>query len=201
MMSDQFGPYRINPAFDRFPAEARLIGKLLAGFGEVELSVCRNAGHAVHLLEDVLKALYRLRTTSSRIDAADALARPRFTEAGLVAEYQTAHTMVASCLQLRNQFGHCNWGDAGTPDDGLFFADLQASATATEGFEHAWKHVDVPLLRAHERYFAATMEWLSFIHYELRAKRGSLPPGSWPKPPALERPPSITLQRNIYLRG
>jgi hypothetical protein len=61
--------YRINPAFDRFPAEAAIIGRILASFGEIELSICRNAGDALNLQGLVLKALYRLRATSQHIDA------------------------------------------------------------------------------------------------------------------------------------
>ncbi len=73
---------RINPAFDRFPQEAHYIGRILASFGEIEFSVCRIAGHAVGMPDQIPKALYRLRTTSSRLDAADAIVRPVFDANG-----------------------------------------------------------------------------------------------------------------------
>jgi hypothetical protein len=187
---DAYGPYRINPAFDRFPEEALLVGKLLAGFGEIEFAICRNAGHAAGMPEAIGKALYRLRATSSRIDAADALARGKFGEAGLGAEYEISQRMVWVCLRIRNQFAHCNWTDhPETPATGLFFADLQASADATEGFEYTFRHVDVPLLRKHEAYFALTMEWLSYLDVELGVRQGKLQHPGWPKPPAQEPPP------------
>lgn len=182
--------YRINPAFDRFPEEARLIGKLLAGFGEIEFSVCRTAGHAAGIPDDVVKALYRLRATSSRITAADALARSKFIGGRLGPEYEITQTMVSTCLRIRNQFAHCNWTDhPETPAAGLFFADLQAAADAVEGFDPLFRHVDVPLLQLHEAYFALTMEWLNYLDIELGIRQGKLQHPGWPKPPTQARPP------------
>jgi hypothetical protein len=66
----------INPAFYRYPAEAAIIGRLLAAFGELEFSVCNNAARATGLGEIVWITLYRIRSTRSRLDAADALMRP-----------------------------------------------------------------------------------------------------------------------------
>ncbi len=187
---DEFGPYRINPAFDQFPEEARIVGKLLASFGEIEYSVCRNAGHATRLEESVIKALYRLRATSSRFEAADALAATPFAQAGFASEYKRAREMVQTCLRIRNQFAHCNWGTHGfSTEAGLFFTDLQAAADAPQGMEFAWRHVDVPLLRSHEAFFALTMEWLSFLDIELAIRTGALPPRSWPRPPEQAPPP------------
>lgn len=193
---DEYGPYRINPAFDRFPEEARLVGKLLAGFGELEYCVCRNAAHASDIVgtvgayTDVMRALYRLRTTASRIDAADALSKRLFGKAGLEEAYVTAHAMVRACQRVRNQFAHCNWTDApGMPEADLFFTDLQAAAEAQDGFDFAWRHIDVKLLENHVAYFALTREWLSYLDLELAVKRGRLSPHPWPAPPERAPPP------------
>ena len=190
VLGDTHGPYRINPAFDRFPEEARLVGKLLAGFGEIEFSICRNAGHASGMLEAIGKALYRLRATSSRVAAADAIARGIFREAGFGIEYDIARSMGDICLRIRNQFAHCNWTDhPETLSSGLFFADLQASADAVEGFEPTFRHVDVPLLRAHEAYFALTLEWFSYLDVQLGIHQGKIQHLGWPRPPEREPPP------------
>src|SRR6185312_14683112 len=39
--------FKINPSFDRWPAEAMLVGRILAAFGELELSLCSLAGNAI----------------------------------------------------------------------------------------------------------------------------------------------------------
>jgi hypothetical protein len=51
---------------------------------------------------------------------------------------------VLACLKIRNQYAPCNWAET-DPKAGLFFADLQDSATRQDWFTN-WKHVDVPLL-------------------------------------------------------
>src|ERR1700722_12359280 len=164
-MSDAYGSYRVNPAFDRHPREGKVVGKLLASFSEIEFAVCRNAGHAAQLPDQINKALYRLRATSSRIAAADAIARPVFRSVGLGEEYLTAYAMVGICLRIRNQFAHCNWADLN--DSELFFADLQEAADAPEGFELMWRHASLDVLMSQEAYFALTMEWLSFLDIDL----------------------------------
>jgi hypothetical protein len=181
----------INPAIRRFPQEAAIIGRLLLAFGELELSICRNAGQAVGMLNTVFKVLYRLRSTSSRIDAADALMQSAFDKAGMTKEYQIALDMVRHCLKIRNQFAHCNYGDwTPNPKAGLFFADLQVSAESpTGGFEHALRHIDAPLLQLQEAYIDNTMEWLEFINHELAVKQGRLESHAWPRPPEQDQPP------------
>jgi hypothetical protein len=153
------GP-RINPAFDRFPREAHFIGRILASFGEIEFSVCRNAGHAAVMPDQIPKALYRLRTTSSRLDAADAIMRPAFDANGLSDEYRIATRGVSYCLRVRNKYAHCNWAD--DTSAGLFFADLQEAADAEIGFAVWFQHVDAPLLEAQYGFFSHVMEWLTF---------------------------------------
>jgi hypothetical protein len=179
--------FQINPAFHRFPKEATIIGRLLAAFGELEISVCLNAGDALGMRDSVLRALYRLRSTSSRIDTADALMRPPIVVALLASEYDRGITMLRVCLRIRNQFAHCNWADH--PTGGLFFTDLQNAAEADEGFDTLWRHVDVELLEQHESYFGCTLEWLRFVDHEVAVRQGRLSSHVWPRPPELEPPP------------
>jgi hypothetical protein len=177
----------INPAFDRFPAEGVLIGRLLAAFGELEISVCANAWKATSLGNNsILAALYRIRPTRSRLEVADALMRPIYDGVGLAETYADAFSRVMYCLKIRNQFAHCNWGDNETA--GLFFADLQASADSQD-FAHSWKHIDFALLQLHYDYFDGALEALQFADHELAVKQEKLQFHVWPKPPALAQPP------------
>jgi hypothetical protein len=183
----------INPAFHNFPEEAALIGRLLAAFGELEFSFCRNAGMALNMYITVARALYNLRQTSSRVETADILAQPEFEKHNLLDDYERAHAMVWHCLKIRNQYAHCNWGDDQTNHTaGLFFADLQASADRPD-FEHSWKHVDIPLLQLQEQFFAETREWLDFIRHELAVRKGELRIHFWPRPTECELPPRHNL--------
>jgi hypothetical protein len=178
----------INPAFHHFSAEAAIIGRLLAAFGELEVTVCYNAAKATNLSvrDSVDATLYRIRTTRSRLEAADALMRPIYTAADLTEAYVDAFGRVMQCLRIRNQFAHCNWGDHETT--GLFFVDLQVAAERPD-FAFHWKHVDVPLLERHETCFEGALEALRFADHEMAVKQGKLQSHFWPKPPALSPPP------------
>jgi hypothetical protein len=184
--------FRVNPAFDRFPEEGTLIGRILSGFGEVEVTLCRNAAHATSLHNTLFKTFYAIRVTSTRIEVADRLMRPYFERHGLTAELNTAMGMVWHCLKIRNQYAHCNWADHQAA--GLFFADLQNSAE-TADFSHDWKHVDPSVLQEQFHYFAMTLELLEFTHHEMAVKLGQIPSHVWPRPiipspPPLHNPPA-----------
>jgi hypothetical protein len=87
--------FLINPAFDRFPDEAKLVGLILSSFGELELTVCNCANEALQAKDNsILKTLYRLRATSSRIEVADGLMKPAYEEHGLIEEYDAALKML-----------------------------------------------------------------------------------------------------------
>ncbi len=178
--------YRINPAFDRFPAEAALVGRILASFGEIELTVCHNAGHAIDLHGITMKALYRLRATSQRLDVADEFMKWVYYRVGLAEEYDIAIGMVRHCLKIRNQYSHCNWADDVTA--GLFFADVQESAE-NDDFDHHWKHVDPTLLQIQLGYFGVTLEWLRYLEEELAVRQERRQAHVWPRPPIPGPPP------------
>jgi hypothetical protein len=179
--------FRINPAFDRFPDEAKLVGLILSSFGELELTACQCANAAVQAKNySILKTLYHLRTTSGRIDVADGLMRPIYESYGFNDEYDSAIIMMRHCLTIRNQFAHCNWADHQI--GGLFFADLQSSAKNTY-FDHSYRHVDPPLLESQFEFFKITLEWLRYLDNQLAEKQGKPTGLDWPKPPASTLPP------------
>jgi hypothetical protein len=111
-------PFRVNPTFERYPNEARWIGRILAAFGEIEVTTCMLSAASLRKTNQVLRALYRIRMTSARLEAADGLARPEFATHGLLDDYVVWQTMVMRCLSIRNRYAHCNWGDH--PRAGLF---------------------------------------------------------------------------------
>jgi hypothetical protein len=182
---------QINPAFNRWPVEGALVGRILSSFGEIEVTICRNAALALNMFGVIMRMLYGIRATSARIEAADRLMRSLIETYSLINDYKIAIGMVWHCLKIRNQFAHCNWGDH--LGAGLFFADLQDSANNPD-FDHSWKHVDPVLLQAKLDYFWQTMELLEFIHHELAVRQGRLRSHVWPRPtlpapPALHNPP------------
>jgi hypothetical protein len=180
---------QINPAFRRHPEEAALVGRIVVHFGELEFSFCRSTANSLNMYVPLMKALYSLRATSSRIDFADGLIRNLYLGFGLEKEYDIAVSMVRFCLRIRNLYAHCNWVDDHSGNyPGLFYADLQDSAK-TPNLDLDYRHVDVSLLQRQEDYFSETMEWLTFIDHEMAVKLQRLSSHVWPRPSELEQPP------------
>lgn len=179
------------PSFHRFRREAAIIGRLVIGFGELEykLAICATkaiAGRNWSKDDSVLRAVFRLRATSGRIDVADALMRPFCRAADLERECKEMLLALRYCLRIRNQFAHANWAD--DHKQGLFFCDLEKSANSDLDFVHFWHHVDLSLLEEHEAYFSYTQAWLYFLEHELEVRAGFLPSHDFPKPQAVKQP-------------
>src|SRR5882762_8401485 len=97
----------ILPAFQRFPKEAAIVGRLLAGYADLEIDMM----HCVQVVRDdldsVLKAMFRSRSNMGRIEIADALGRQYYAKLGLEGEFGKAIETVKYCLRIRNKFAHC----------------------------------------------------------------------------------------------
>jgi hypothetical protein len=64
------------------------------------------------------------------------------------------------------------------------------SAEDADGWEHRWRHVDVPLLEAQEAHFIYAQDWVYFVDEELALRVGRLRDHPWPKPTEREPPPA-----------
>jgi hypothetical protein len=94
------------PAFQKFAAEARIIGNLLTGYTDLEVSLF----HCVHVVRDdfdaVLKAMFRARGEETRVNIADGLGLSGYKALGLGEEFADAITAMKYCVRIRNQFAH-----------------------------------------------------------------------------------------------
>jgi hypothetical protein len=62
-------------------------------------------------IDAVLKAMFRPRGETSRIDIADALGRHFYRDRGLGTEFEMGVSAVRYSLKIRNQYAHCVWYD------------------------------------------------------------------------------------------
>jgi hypothetical protein len=179
---------RINPAFFHHPKEAEIIGRMVVSFGEMEYGISNIAAYTTAQPDDLLRVLYRISNTSSRISAADFLLRPICLSLSLIEEYEAMHSGILWCLATRNRYAHCNWGAHYDPDSGVFFVDLQSVAEEETGFDHNWRHLDLPLLKQQEEYFAYVIEWLDYLDGEIPVRRGLKQLHASPKPQVIQPP-------------
>jgi hypothetical protein len=90
---------RINPAFHRYPDEAAIVGRLLSAFGELEFLVIEQARRATaNDRNSFLRAMYRLRAMSARLQAADAFMKPVCERFELGSEYDVIKKAIDHCL-------------------------------------------------------------------------------------------------------
>jgi hypothetical protein len=174
------------PAFHRFQPEAEIIGRLLAGYGELELLLGLAAG--VSLGDEWLgpKTIFRVRSEANRIQIADSLTRGSYEKAKLAPEYADMLGAMRHCLKIRNQFAHCHWADH--YEGGLFFTNLEDAASAAKGFEYDWLHIDLALLQTHESYFMYAMECLWHLPNAFYVANGKLSSLTFPMPPKRPQP-------------
>jgi hypothetical protein len=150
-------------------AEGIIIGCLLAGYGELEVSLCACFIAVEGQLDLPVRTLFNKRGAEKRIKIAKEAIIRDYTNAGLQAELTEALGDMDWCREIRNQYAHCQW--YWTSQEGLCFVNLEELAkqpttiTAVMNNRHS---LDVPLLEAQEKYFNYVKE--RFMHLETAYK-------------------------------
>jgi hypothetical protein len=167
-----------------------LIRLCLAGYTNLEVGLM----HCVQVVRDdfdaVLKAMFRPRGETSRIDIADSLGRHFYHDRGLGTEFEMGVSAVRYSLKIRNQYAHCVWYD--DKSGKLAFVNLEEIAGDNTRLNDlksltTW-HVDVPLLMAQEQYFVYADKILMWTNYEGRLRDKKLQNNPAQKPPPLKQP-------------
>jgi hypothetical protein len=133
--------------FERFPEEAAIIGRIIAGYGELEYWWAKCLGRTLNDDDSALRMVFRQRD-AKRIETADALMRPAYQKAGLGDKYNEMLGAIRHCRTIRNQYAHSHW--ISYHEAGLFFGSFEHDANKKgDGgpFTIPFRHVDVPLLQ------------------------------------------------------
>jgi hypothetical protein len=182
-------PETIMPCFDRFPREGSIIGRLLAGYGELELELCRCAIAVKTDLDGPIRAMFGQRGEETRIRAAKQLIGDAYQQVGLGAPYTEAISDMNWCRQIRNQYSHFHWYDTYAEGLCIFSVEEIAKQTARITSVTDKRHfLDVDLLEHQESFFKYVQKvfWFLESEYCVRAGRPSSPRHI--APPKVERP-------------
>jgi hypothetical protein len=179
------------PAFAKFPDEAATIGRLLAGYSKLEVSLL----NCVHIIRNdfdtVFKAMFRVRGETQRIDIADAFGRQFYRRHHLGTQFETAVSSVRYCLNIRNQYAHCVWHEDHSGK--LAFTNLEEIAEKHEFAKDLAAlnifYVDAPLLQAQEDYFSYADALLGWVNFEGRRWAGRISIPAMPAPRQMMPPP------------
>jgi len=172
----------INPAFMHRQEEAALLGAMVIGYGELDVSFSHIAGLAINHKYAVLEACHSVRSEEGRLKIAKALAADAFNERGLRREYAITERGMRFCLKIRNQFAHAQWGDF---PDGLKFTNPE-SAFSRPLKPIEWKLITLDLLRAQEAFFENTRMWLIYLEMVVASRVKN-------QIPYLNKPPEMNL--------
>ena len=183
---------RFKDLSQKFPAQAAAVGRLLAGYADLEISLL----HCVQMarsddLDGVLKAMFGRRGEAQRIDTAGKLGQPAYDALGLGLQFATAISDMRFFLNIRNCYAHSLWHD---PNTGyLAFLNLEELATTpaivTDLMGLTIKYLDMPILAAQEDYLDFVDHSIQHLNYEGRFLRGDLSSNPIPPPVARARPP------------
>lgn len=174
--------------FDRYPTEAAYIGRIVAGYGELEFGIARCLSAALGDSNTAFKTMYRIRGEEQRILIADALMRSAFEKADLKAPYCEAIADTGWCRTIRNQYAHCHWIDY-EDRRGLYFVELENGAKKADIGTLQIKPISPETLGAQDFYFAYVQQCLTLLEHRLLTLVGKPPTWTACLPKKLDRPP------------
>lgn len=185
------------PCFDanQAQAEGMVIGRLMAGYGELELQLCACRIAVEGIFDLPIREIFGIRGAERRIKFAKAALRSDFTRAGLITDLLRALDDLDWCRQIRNQYSHCQW--YWTKQEGLCFVNLKelANQVTTILAVTAGRHpISLSLLGAQEAFFWYAKECLMYLDTAYRdwnRQQGGTPGPPiflYPKPQVVARP-------------
>lgn len=179
----------IMPAFDRYPKEAVIIGKLLAGYGELEFDLCLCVYMACDDFDKVLKTMFTARGEKQRITEANKIGLPLYKAQKLGRPFSATLTDMHHCREIRNQFAHCHWLDDYSGKLGfVVLEEIAKSAKLADTSNLTTHYIDCAILAEQEAYFRYVSLSLAYLNGEGQKRAGTLRSHPWPIPKKMPRP-------------
>jgi len=179
--------------FTKFAKEGDIIGRLLAGYSNIEIGLMHCVQVATGDFDTVLRKMFGVRGETKRINAAEKLGLPEYQRLNLGADFEKAIRVVHYTLKIRNQYAHWIWWDDYSGK--LAFANIEDlikyRRKVTDLSKLKPHHVDAALLEAQEAYFVYADELLAWVNYEGRfrdKKLGNVKQNPLDKPRGVKRP-------------
>lgn len=159
--------------FDRFKHEGNVIGRMVLEYGDLEWDLCLLVSHVIDDMDIAVKALYRSRGETQRIDIADALIRNRLDDPKFKQTYETTLAHMRVCLTIRNRYAHANWLHAGS--DKLVYIDVEELAKSNAPIDMQnmqLYHVDRQTVEDQSRFFNEVMQNMRYLNMEIQFLKG-----------------------------
>jgi hypothetical protein len=170
--------------------EGLIVGRLLAGYGDLELCMCYGLLVVEGWdLDGAVKLIFGQRGEKRRIDEADKILQPNY--AGVHLGPQMAETIADMhwCREIRNQFAHCHWESWNI--QGLKFVDLERVAKLKGKIRKAAqssRRISLPTLQSQEAYFAYVSDCFEALAHAYQCAVKDVANHGLPRPLKMKRP-------------
>jgi hypothetical protein len=180
----------IIPAFRDAPEEGKTVGRLLAGYSELEVEMLGCVLEVSGGVDAAVRALYGTRGEQKRIEAMRSLTEVAFQKAGLGPTFAATMSDMHWCRRIRNQYAHCQWYY--TTSEGLCFIDLEELAKRTAKIDVLTRDrvpVDIGILSRQEAFFKYVQKcfWFLAEQYKINPDQRSTP--LFQLPAKMDQPP------------
>lgn len=165
------------PVFPKkFETEGEIIGRLVVGYGELEIDLCRCIAAAVDDLNMVVRKMFGRRGETLRINTAVHMGRSIYASLELDQLFDGIICGMRRCLKIRNQFAHGNFYDDDTGK--LAVVDVEELAKQKVMIEDftslTVKHLTQDLLEEQEYYFLHIRVCFDYLRCEGQVRAGTL---------------------------
>jgi hypothetical protein len=178
------------PVFQRFRREGETIGRLVTGYGELELDLLNCIAKGIGDFNKAIKAMFKPRSETKRIAVADKLGREPYTMLGPRDEFDQVIATMGRCAEIRNQYAHRNFYDDDT--ERLALVNLEELAKKDELIENLSSlttvHVTAELVEEQERYFLYVRAAIGYLTDEARFRSNTLRCNPFGPEPPLAKP-------------
>lgn len=161
---------------EKFRTEGEIIGRLVVGYGELEIDLCRCVAAAVDDLDMVIRKMFGRRGETPRINTAVCIGRSICKYRQLGELFDEIICGMRRCLKIRNQFAHGNFYDDDTGNLAVVdVEELVKQESVIENFTSLTvKHITQDLLKEQKHYFVHIRACLDFLNCEVRVRAGAL---------------------------
>jgi hypothetical protein len=172
------------------PEVAACIGRILAGYPQIEYSMVECLDAVRDDYDVVFKCLFRVRGETQRVEIADALGRNLYHEIDLGTEFEMTFGALRHLLRIRNQYAHAHWL---ATEAGMSMVDMEEAAKSTAyagGEGKVSLNILTPeIVQQQEQYGNYVNLLITWLTDEAKIKKGKTKVNVFPKPKQVAQPP------------
>jgi hypothetical protein len=200
----------IMPAFYRRPKNAAAVGRIVVGYGELEIAITYLLGAAMaatraRRLADApsmrrlyyeriaLKTFMRTKGADARICHAKKYIRPATIIHKLEPDFDYVLGAIDRCRLARNMLAHCQY--ATSKKRGLFFADMEELSKQSATVKIRFRHASTKTLGEIENYLLHTYRYTGLLYQAFAVKAGLM---RTPDPALPPRRPQLKTPRDLF---